>query len=848
MKKIILLLSAMLCVMAVHAEIFHYNFKNTPLSEALDRMAEDHPSLYLNYIYNELGNYRTSATINTDNPYEALRQAIGLNPVSVMQKGDRFFVEALQHGTFRYTGRAIGKEKEPVEAATVILLSPKDSTVLTYSVTDAEGRFSIPCDRRDVIAKLSCVGYKTTFRKSESFNFGTIVMEEAYVQLNKVVVEADAAAAYSDKTVYRPSSQQKRAANTATDLLRIMAIPQIKINLINNSVTDNAGKDVSIYINGMQASSEELQGLPTADVRTVEYLEFPTDPRFKGAPRVINFIVQEYAYGGYTKASANENVLTGLSSKVNVFSKFNYKKMSYDIFAGANNSDRRHAGSSESTDFLLTDATGSQIKVTRNEECLKAHYEKNEYPLTFRATYNNDKVQIRNTLGFVHTAEPIREYNGNLQYSALYVKDMDFSRNNPSTTNSLAYSGSYYITMPKNFVIDVTPQFHYSHINDIFTYHASGYSEILRHARENAYFYRADAYLRKTINQKHSLFVGVNGGDMINRLRYTGNAEYTDKFHLAFASGILGYNYRTSKISLNMDAGVCWEGSDINGKKYNDVYPWTHINLQYSFSKKHLLAAYFQFATDSPGISHKASDVLQDNEFLYITGNPYVKNARHITLEANYTWLPANTFSMSAYTFYHGVYNRLMTTYSPYNDGKAILRDYTNNGNFNRNTIGLAFNLKLFNRKLQIYMNPEQNFFTSTGIYKKSYNPFTVTAQAMLYVGHFYFQAYYKTPQREMAGMEPSISRTRNLHLLGAGWSANHWNIRLTAYNFLNKGWINNSTVTESLYFSQNKQNYGTNYHPRINLSVTYTIHYGKKVQTNNEVGQQGGASSAILK
>ena len=847
MKKLILLLSALLYVVNVYADTFNYKFNSTKLSEALDRIADEHPSIYLNFIYNELGNYKTSATINTDNAYEALRQTIGLNPVSVMQKGNRYFVEALQHGKFSYKGRTVGPNKEPVEAATVILLSPKDSTVLTYGITDAAGRFSIPCDRTGVIAKLSCVGYKTTYHNCTTFNLGNIVMEEVYVQLNRLVVEARNANAYSDKTVYRPSAQQKRAANTATDLLRFIAIPQIKINAIDNSVTDNVGTSVKIFINGMKASSEELKGLPTADVRTVEYLEFPTDPRFKGAERAINFIVQEYAYGGYTKVSAEENFLIGLASHANIFSKFNYKRMSYDLYVGANNYNNHHKGSSSTTRFLLTDE-GKESFVTRDEEYMKSHYESNEYPITFRATYNTDKVQIRNTVGYTYNAVPTYEYAGKIQYSDDRGENVDFHHSNPSTTNSVAYSGSYYFSLPNKFSIDVTPSFNYSHINDRLTYNTSDYSDIVRHARENAYFYRVNAYLRKTLNQHHTLMFGANGGNQINRLKYVGTSDYTDRFHNAFAAGLVGYNLRTNKISIYSDVGVCWEGSDINGKKYNDVYPFTHINLQYTFSEKHLASAYFQYANNSPGITHKVSDVLQDNEFLYITGNPFVKNARHITFNLAYTWLASNVFSMSVYSQYHGVYDRLMTIYTPYDDGKAILRSYTNDGDYNRNKIGLAANIKLFDSKLQLYVNPEQAFYRSTGVYTKSYNPFTVTAQAVLYLGNFYLQAYYKSPEKNMSESAPVLYRSRDYHSFAVGWSNNHWNVRLTAYNFFNNGWHSSTSITESNYYSQNWYSYSTTYHPRINLSCTYTFNYGKKVQRNNEIGQQSGASSAILK
>lgn len=162
MARIIMLICAMSAFLMASAETFSYRFSSTPLPTAIQRIMENHPDLDINFIYNELENYNTSATVNADNAYDALRQAIGLNPVTVVKAKSTYYVEALQHGKYIYTGRAMGTDNEPVVAATVMLLTPKDSTVLTYGIADSEGRFRIPCDRINVIAKLSCMGYKTT--------------------------------------------------------------------------------------------------------------------------------------------------------------------------------------------------------------------------------------------------------------------------------------------------------------------------------------------------------------------------------------------------------------------------------------------------------------------------------------------------------------------------------------------------------------------------------------------------------------------------------------------------------------------------------------------------------------
>lgn len=151
MKRLIILFAVMICFATIFAQKFSYRFNHTPLSDALVQIAEQHPDIHINFLYNELDKYHVTATVHTNDAYGMLRQIVGLNPVSVINCGGRYYIEALQHGKFCYTGRVIGSDNEPVVAATVMLLAPKDSTILTYGITDEAGRFSIPCDKQGVI-------------------------------------------------------------------------------------------------------------------------------------------------------------------------------------------------------------------------------------------------------------------------------------------------------------------------------------------------------------------------------------------------------------------------------------------------------------------------------------------------------------------------------------------------------------------------------------------------------------------------------------------------------------------------------------------------------------------------
>lgn len=667
-------------------------------------------------------------------------------------------------------------------------------------------------------------------------------------ELNEVVVEAQMQRISPNSTTYIPTGKQKNASQNATDLLRQMAIPQIQINPVSEAVTDNAGGEVAIFINYLEASKEEMEGLRTPDVKKVEYLEFPTDPRFRGAQRVINIIVQEYAYGGYTKLTTNENFLVGFSSRNNIFTKFSYKKMTYDLYVGANNWNNHHIGNNIKGIYSLKDADGKDYQLTRTEILEGSHYKQNQYPVTFRTTYASEKIQIRNTVGFTHLGIPVYEQRGSLTYKPESEQNYTFNRNNPNRNNSLSYQGSFFFSLPNQFSIDISPRFNYMHNNDDLAYSTSNYPEIVRNARENAYNYRVDAYLQKRIGQKHTAMLGINGGDNINRLRYSGTNSYDDRFHNAFAAGMLCYNFQSQKVSLYADAGFCWEQSDINGGKYNDTYPFTHVNIRFSPNAKNAFSAYFQYATNSPGINQKASDILQENEYMYITGNPLLRNSRHVTFNLAYTWLPSNAFGLSVFSNFMEYFDRQIIVYEPYNSNQVLIRNYRNSGNYIKEEIGLAANWKLLNGKLQIYASPKQSFYKSTGIYNKSYNPFTVTAQATYYLNSLYFQAYYQSPDKQMFTTSPQIHKNRNFHSLTVGWANSDWNIRVMAANFFNKGWSSAEIVTESPLYTEYIDNIGTSSHPRINLAVTYTFSYGKKVQRGNEVGEQSGASSAVIK
>ena len=417
MKTVLTILVAVMTFISANAYKYSYTFTNTPISEAIVKISKDHPDINISFIYKELDNYKTSSRVNTDDAYDALRRTIGLNPVSVIKKGNDYYIEALQHGKFCYKGRVVGTDKEPVIAASVMLLAPKDSTVITYGITDTDGRFSIPCDRQGVIGKLSCIGYKTTLKRFDKFSVGTIIMEEQAVSLGTVTVESDNALLYADKSVYMPTTTQKNASQSGADLLNHMAIPQLGV-VSDKSILTNGGKPVAVFIDYLPATEKDLMAMRVNDVKRVEYLEYPSDPRLQGNPYVVNFIMQQYEYGGYVKAYGYGSFLNGHQEQLIGNVRMQYKRMTYDFMGSAFNRGSDHSGRDMTETFRLPQENGSINEFQRISETTSSKTTRDNYYLIFRATYNSDKIQASTLINSNLDRQPDSFQKGTVKYTS----------------------------------------------------------------------------------------------------------------------------------------------------------------------------------------------------------------------------------------------------------------------------------------------------------------------------------------------------------------------------------------------------------------------------------------------
>lgn len=316
------------------AATYSYRFDATPLNEAIARIIADHPEVRISFIFNELETYRTSAHINADDPYTALRQLVAFNPVRIVSHRGEYFVEAMQHGRYCYTGCVEAPDGEPVVAATVMALTPDDRTVITYGLTDSEGRFTIPCDRTSILLKISALGYRTDTITPTSFNLGNIRLATDAIALANVTVTARNISRVDDHLEIIPDKLSVKHAATGYQLLRNLMLPGMDVNPFEGKVT-LFGQNVTLYINGEPAEYRMVQNLRPKDVEKIEYHDAPVG-RYAGDFAAINFITKRQTTGGYVTLDGQQSIGGYLDGNYNGFSKINSKSTNYYVFAGYN--------------------------------------------------------------------------------------------------------------------------------------------------------------------------------------------------------------------------------------------------------------------------------------------------------------------------------------------------------------------------------------------------------------------------------------------------------------------------------------------------------------------------------
>ncbi|MBO0322811.1 TonB-dependent receptor [Muricauda sp. CAU 1633] len=241
------------------------------------------------------------------------------------------------HGQIQ--GKIMGINGEPVPFANVLLYQAVDTTLVTGTITDDDGNFSLlPEKEGDFLVRISNLGYADRYEgpilmstASDKHNLGTLVLNEAFNELDEVVLAAKKniiQRTLEGQVINVQSSVMTKGSNALQVLERL---PGVILDRRNNQFALNGQSGVTVMFNGrrMPLSMEDVMALLESTLAdNIEKVELITSPTAKydadGGAGIINIVFKNdvdtgdqlnfsgsLGYGYQEKASTSLNYAHG---------------------------------------------------------------------------------------------------------------------------------------------------------------------------------------------------------------------------------------------------------------------------------------------------------------------------------------------------------------------------------------------------------------------------------------------------------------------------------------------------------------------------------------------------------
>lgn len=302
-----------------YAQRITRQYNNVSFSEALKDLNARQHKYTINFVYDELEDFKVTKSIRNSNVPNAIMQLIGFYPIRMTQVENNIMVECTQKSTFRYKGRIVDERGNAAEYATIALLSPIDSTIVGHGVSNENGSFVIPCNSRKVLARITYIGYKTVNRIYNNTEMGIIKLQPKTMIVKGVVVKGD-------RPQYKMLSGGMEVAVEHT-LLSKMAntfdvlslLPRVSVNGQKISVF---GKGTPIvYINNKRVNdNNEIVNITPDNIKSISVITSPGAEYDAEVESVIRIRTKERRANGF-------------SLRADAFGKYNKWMSDYELIS-----------------------------------------------------------------------------------------------------------------------------------------------------------------------------------------------------------------------------------------------------------------------------------------------------------------------------------------------------------------------------------------------------------------------------------------------------------------------------------------------------------------------------------
>lgn len=274
------------------------------------------------------------------------------------------------------TGKVFDKSSSyAIEYANIVVLSKADSSVITGTVSDADGNFSISrVPFGNYFVDVRFIGFTdqrfdvTISREKLNVDLGEIYLEPAALNLDDIVVEGERSpVTYQlDKKVIDVSQMQTAVTGNAADVLE--NVPSVSVDIEGNVSLRGSG-NFTVLIDGrpsIMGAQDILQQIPASSIKSIEIITNPSakyDP--EGTAGIINIILKKNENLGM---SGIMNANAGLNDKYGGDFIFEYKTEFINTTFGIDYNRRFFPGDSRSEQRFIRNNNSTFINSNGTRE------------------------------------------------------------------------------------------------------------------------------------------------------------------------------------------------------------------------------------------------------------------------------------------------------------------------------------------------------------------------------------------------------------------------------------------------------------------------------------------------
>lgn len=667
-------------------------------------------------------------------------------------------------------------------------------------------------------------------------------------ELQEIVVEGRTQRIIESGVEYIPDKKTKKFAMDGISLLSNMMIPQLNITS-DNAVKTLSGEAVKIFIDYVEATDTDTQGLRPEDVLRVEVLDYPADPRFKQAEHAVNFIMRKYEWGGYTKLMSSGRLLFNEKIWGGLYQKFSYKNWLFDLNAsgeGTWGSDDEDYSKETFRDF---DFKGNHYaEVSRISSTDRYRARDNNQNASLRVSYGNDRMYLGHTVSFSRYGQPASDAYSRVEYDGLTLASSEALESTKAQSTHSWITGSYWFALPEDNSLQADWTMGFAGTRQRRSYRVDNLEPILSDNHLNFYYPHLTVTHAKNLGHGNTIGARIYSSYYIHDTRYKTYDE--SRIRSVNSETRLTVNY-FQRWNFGLAVNALVGAQYIYGRQssVDYVHHWTPygiISFNYNLNSKNsfgLTGAWFDYQV----FSDEADDItLRQDELMWYRGNPDLRNPDNKRITFNYTFIPYNIFSLNSQITYNNAKHNSIYDYIVADGYDGIVRTYSDVNTEHNIDGAVSLTLKLFSGSLYLNGTGGIRRDINRGSHPLDNTNFYGSFAIVWTYRNFFIRAFYNTPTRTVFGQQGYKTKTPEEYGVRASYAIGNFKAQIIFSNWFSNGKIQREYSAPHYDFSG--WNSKTPYTRFALLTVQYTFPYGKPLNRDNEIQTGPGGGAGFLK